>query len=107
MYGDGDRRPVERWIYRWSRPFEEGCNPPCAFLPAERWEDRNRDGRWDTWRYNLGNAPGYGGCRERFEVDTLGTGAPDWIFVADTGDWQQTNAAIRARLGDWAPPSGD
>ncbi len=44
-------------------------------------EDRDFDGRWDTWTVNLG-PNGIGKCIIEYKVDTSGDGKPDWTFTS-------------------------
>ena len=92
-------RPFERIVFPWSEPYEGG-DPmtSCASIFPELWQDRNGDGKWDTWAKRVG-PDADGECRVRYEVDTSGSGKPDWVFVADLRDYEKASQAIIARRG--------
>jgi hypothetical protein len=98
VYAGGTPTPIERHVFSWSQPYGQGDPASCAGLVPETWQDWNRDGKWDTWLRNLD--PGSDGeCQTQYEVDTLGTGKPDWTFVANYGDYEQSKESIIARRG--------
>jgi hypothetical protein len=91
----------ERILYRWSAPFGRGEGwQSCVVIPPERWQDRNNDGRWDTWLRRVGPDT-RGECSVEYLVDTKGTGQPGWSFVVAYGaeKQQQADALVAARRG--------
>src|SRR5262245_47704171 len=52
---DRSWRERERLLFPWLEPFEHG-DPitECAAIFPKHWQDRNRDGRWDTWLSRVG-----------------------------------------------------
>ena len=89
----------ERILFPWSEPFVRG-EPitSCAAIMPERWQDRNGDGRWDTWLRRVG-PDGSGECHVEYLVDTLGSGKPDWSFVMSYRDFEKADAMIKERRG--------
>jgi hypothetical protein len=58
--------------------YSGGALPPAG-CPADHqalWEDRDHDGRWDTWMEVQGS-DGQGGCRVLWSADTDGDGVRD------------------------------
>lgn len=98
IYRSGAPSPTERHLFTWSQPYEQGDPASCAGLVPEIWQDWNGDGKWDTWLRNIEPGPD-GECRTQYQVDTLGTGKPDWTFVANYGDSEQSREAIIAKRG--------
>lgn len=96
---DGTFKERERFLFSWSEPFEVG-DPitGCAAIFPEQWQDRNRDGRWDTWLRRIG-PDGSGHCRVEYRVDTTLSGRPDWTFTRDFGEYEEARAAMVARRG--------
>lgn len=89
----------ERLLFSWSDPFVNG-DPltDCAAIFPESWQDRNGDGRWDTWLYRVGpDAAGH--CQVEYRIDTKGSGRPDWVFRLPYGQYGKANAMIRERRG--------
>lgn len=97
-FAAGLETPVERHLFPLSNPYRRGDPITCAGRFPETWQDRNRDGKWDTWLRNLDPGPD-GQCRTEYSVDTLGSGKPDWVFVADSDNYHETREAIVARRG--------
>lgn len=98
VFASGTATPIERHLFPWSQPYAQGDPASCAGLLPETWQDWNRDGRWDVWLKNLGAGPD-GECRTEYSVDTLGRGKPDWVFVANYGDYRKSREAIVAKRG--------
>ncbi len=98
MFAAGLETPMERHLFPLSNPYRRGDPITCAGRFPETWQDRNRDGKWDTWLRNLEPGPD-GRCRTEYPVDTLGSGKPDWVFVAASDDYHETREAIVARRG--------
>ena len=95
----GDSSPTDRFVYTWSEPFENG-DPltSCAAIALEHWQDRNRDGRWDTWLRRVGPDT-FGECQVLYEIDTTGRGTPDWSFTLPYGQWRHADDLIQKRRG--------
>jgi hypothetical protein len=77
---DRDGRPDAEVRFRWADKYD-GTNyfydgPYCDDLGQHR-EDRDGDGRWDTWFRSVSGV-GPGRCLYSFEADTTGDGRPDW-----------------------------
>ena len=99
IYLAGARTPVEHSVYSWSEPYAQG-DPltSCAAIPPARWQDRNHDGRWDTWLERT--APDVAGeCGIEYRVDTTGRGVPDWTFSLPYGQQGRANDLIKSRRG--------
>jgi hypothetical protein len=97
--GDDGKTQRERLVFTWSKPFRNrhwvtGCE---AIFP-ESWEDRNGDGRWDTWIYRVGPDP-RGECQVEYRVDTKNSGRPDWVFRLPDGEYKKANAMMIERRG--------
>jgi hypothetical protein len=93
---------VERLIFPWSDPFVNAHNfsslDDCAAIFPAVWQDRDRNGEWDTWRFRVGpNAAG--NCQVEYRVDSTGDGAADFVFVAAGSDYEASEARIKARRG--------
>jgi hypothetical protein len=89
----------ERLLFSWSKPWVN-FDPltDCAAIFPEVWQDRNGDGKWDTWLRRVGpDAKGH--CQVEYQVDTTLSGKPDWTFVLDYGDYKKADAMIKARRG--------
>jgi hypothetical protein len=99
MYFPGSRKPVERLVYSWAEPFEQG-DPitSCAAIPPARWQDRNHDGQWDTWLLRTGPDDS-GECGIEYRVDTTGRGEPDWTFSLPYGQYRHADELIKKRRG--------
>jgi hypothetical protein len=89
----------ERLVFSWSKPFVSG-DPitDCAAIFPESWQDRNGDGRWDTWIYRVG-PDSTGHCKVEYRVDTKGLGRPDWIFTLPYGQYKKADAMMQERRG--------
>jgi len=89
----------ERWLFSWSDPYTEG-DPitECAAIFPERWQDCNGDGKWDTWLFKIG-PDSSGKCKIQYRVDTKLSGKPDWVFMAEYGDYEKTRQMIIERRG--------
>jgi hypothetical protein len=96
---DTATRPRERILFTWSEPYTESDPATeCAAIFPERWLDMNGDGRWDTWMRRTG--PDWSGhCSVEYQVDTKGTGAPDWTFVLGFSEYEKANQMMKARRG--------
>lgn len=74
---DGDGNPEVVTEYSFAEPFER----PGASGPCDDWtrhaEDRNLDGRPDTWVRAVGD-DGRGRCLYSYEADVDLDGDPDW-----------------------------
>jgi hypothetical protein len=95
----GGRAVRTRQIYPWAEPFVNG-DPmtDCAAICPESWQDRNGDGRWDTWIYRVG-PDGAGQCQVEYRVDSKGAGQPDWVFRLPAGQFEKANLMIKERRG--------
>ena len=82
---DRDGNDDAQVFYSWRSPL----GPQGAGWRDMR-EDRNRDGRWDTWLVNRGD-------RTQFRVDLNGDEVPDWEFI--TGDSISAFEEIRQTRG--------
>ncbi len=93
------RRYPERILFPWSDPYTPG-DPitECAAIFPQVWQDRNGDGRWDTWLRRVG-PDSKSRCRIEYQVDTTLTGTPDWTFVLNYGDYKKADAMMKARRG--------
>ncbi len=76
---DGDGRTDIRVVYKWSQPYQGVAGGLGCLDYGQHWEDRNKDGRWDTWYEPVGEEED-GSCRYGFSVDTDLDGVPDWMF---------------------------
>ena len=79
--GDGDAEVVSEFSY--AEPFTGSTDPAagCDDWTKHR-EDRDADGRDDTWHRAVGETAG-GECRWRFDADVDGDGAVDWWLEVD------------------------
>ena len=94
---DRDGRAEVVVTYSWSRPYTQGGDSGAGCLdPGHTAEDRNRDGRWDTWYEAVGPST-QGECVYRYSVDMDLDGKPDWSFEAVNGT--EAFAAIEERRG--------
>ncbi len=84
---DGDGRPESLARFRWREPYDPNIytynGPYCADV-GRHFEDRDRDGRWDTWFHSISEV-GEGDCVYSFEADTNGDGQPDWFQESADG----------------------
>ena len=89
----------DRLLFPWSEPFVNG-DPltECAAIFPESWQDRNGDGRWDTWLYRVG-PDSAGHCQIEYRVDTRGSGRPDWVFRLPHGQYEKAEAMMLERRG--------
>jgi len=92
-------RVRERSLFDWSHPFVNGfASTDCGAIFPETWQDRNGDGRWDTWLYRVG-PDSTGHCQSEYRVDTRGAGIPDWMFTMPYGQREKAEAMIKERRG--------
>jgi hypothetical protein len=79
--GDGTAEVVTRYSY--SEPFAGRLDPAQGCKDWTRHtEDRNADGRPDTWHRAVGETAS-GECRWRFDADVDGDGEIDWWLEVD------------------------
>ena len=76
-----DGKPDARVKYTWNDPYKGIVDGICVLAGVPVLEDRDFDGRWDTWTVNLGPDDD-GNCIYEFKVDTSGDGKPDWRFTS-------------------------
>ena len=96
---DGRRITRERILYTWTEPYEAG-DPitSCAAIPPEVWQDRNDDGKWDTWLLRVG-PDNQGNCSTEYRVDLTNDGRADWTFISPHGAHEQARRQIETRRG--------
>lgn len=76
---DGDGKAEVRTEYSFAEPFErQSVSDPCPDWRRHA-EDRNGDGRPDTW-YQAAGDDGAGRCLYLFEADVDADGDPDWTM---------------------------
>ncbi|HEX8169257.1 MAG TPA: hypothetical protein VF824_01815 [Thermoanaerobaculia bacterium] len=89
----------ERILFKWSDPYEPGDpTTSCAAIPSEVWQDRNRDGKWDTWLFRT-SPNAHGDCSIEYRVDLTNDGHPDWQFTSAFGKYEEARAGIVRRRG--------
>jgi hypothetical protein len=95
----GHSSPTVRALYSWSEPFEN-VDPltSCAAIVPERWQDRNADGRWDTWEKRIG-PDASGECSIRYEIASANSTKPQWSFTLPFGDHKKAEARMRQLRG--------
>jgi len=79
-------------IARWSEPFE-GNGGIASFRSMS--EDRNFDGRWDTWILSTDDSP----TSTLVSGDTNGDGSPDWKRPLKYGEYAEAIEELRAIRG--------
>lgn len=72
-----DGRAEMEVFYPWSAPYIGIVDGPCGDSHLRTREDRDLDGRWDTWSVRLDSGP-RSPCPLRIAADTDGDGEPDW-----------------------------
>lgn len=93
------KRLRERLVFSWSEPFvNRDPISDCGAIWPEMWQDRNGDGRCDTWLYRVG-PDSAGRCQVEYRVDTKGTGRPDFVFRLPYGQREKADTMMRERRG--------
>ena len=82
-----------RAAYQWSDPYQGTVNGPCGDNNVLLTEDRNHDGRWDTWVERVGI------CQLLWRADTTGDGAPDWQLQAPYNESQKVYEVLQEKRG--------
>jgi len=72
---NGDGLRDEQIFFPWDHPYEGSCS--SAFIYKEGRQDRDFDGNWDVWIYPNWADP----SATIVEVDLIGDGKPDHVFV--------------------------
>ena len=78
---DGNADAVSR--YTWRHPYEGLLEGPCVYPGVKHVEDRDGDGRWDTWTEDRCDRPNL----ERYllRADTTGDGHIDTEIATNDG----------------------
>ena len=87
-----------RAAYRWSDPYQGIVDGPCGDRHVVLSEDRNYDGRWDTWVERAGFSAD-GTCLSLWSADTTGDESPDWQRQAPYRESQDVYAALYQERG--------
>jgi hypothetical protein len=95
---EGEKTLRDRFVYSWREPYEKGDPNGTCGGPPEIWEDRNGDGRWDTWMYRVGPDRS-GQCSTEYRLDLNNDERPDWRFVSGPGEWTNAHKLIKQRRG--------
>lgn len=93
---DGDGKVELRVSYSWSQPFHRDAVGPGCLDTGRTAEDRNYDGRWDTW-YEAVGPNSDGDCVYLYSADLDLDEEPDWEFESVSGT--DAFVAVKERRG--------
>ena len=96
---DRDGRVDMELRYSWSEPYVGIVDGLCGDSFVSSREDRNHDGRWDTWTTKMPRGSDSPCSQLRLEADTKLDGKPDWSKVIQFGETQATYAELKELRG--------